>query len=293
MSYFEVATARNRFFSAYFGFKYKSALENCKFSVNPKNTMIKFFRRLRMQLLPENKFGKYFLYAIGEIVLVVIGILIALSINNWNNNKIETKKEQVILKGLKTTFESNLQVLIKINTSTKVVYEASLELMEYVNPEIIEYSVSDIDSLISLMINYSSYDPSIGTIENIINSGELNLIKNEKLQNNISNWSGMLHDTNKDIEILNEHTFNALMGFIMKNANLKNTPVPSKLLNTTQFISKKPSNFTPDYHNLLTSLEFENLIDFHSLNVIYLYNEYVQLQSYLEATIEMLEKEIR
>jgi hypothetical protein len=48
--------------------------------------MIKFFRKIRQQLLTENKFSKYLLYAIGEIVLVVIGILIALSINNWNNN---------------------------------------------------------------------------------------------------------------------------------------------------------------------------------------------------------------
>jgi len=49
--------------------------------------MIKFFRKIRQQLLTENKFSKYLLYAIGEIVLVVIGILIALSINNWNESR--------------------------------------------------------------------------------------------------------------------------------------------------------------------------------------------------------------
>jgi tetratricopeptide (TPR) repeat protein len=46
--------------------------------------MIKFFRKIRQNLLTENKFSKYMLYAIGEIILVVIGILIALQINNWN-----------------------------------------------------------------------------------------------------------------------------------------------------------------------------------------------------------------
>ncbi|MBT8306228.1 MAG: hypothetical protein KJN85_04770, partial [Maribacter sp.] len=49
--------------------------------------MIKFFRKIRQQLLIENRTGKYLLYAIGEIVLVVIGILIALQINNWNEEK--------------------------------------------------------------------------------------------------------------------------------------------------------------------------------------------------------------
>ena len=48
--------------------------------------MIKFFRKIRQKLLSENRFSKYLLYAIGEIVLVVIGILIALQINTWNEN---------------------------------------------------------------------------------------------------------------------------------------------------------------------------------------------------------------
>ena len=62
--------------------------------------MIKFFRKIRQRLLSENKFSKYLIYAIGEIILVVIGILIALSINNWNENKKDRKleKEFLILK---------------------------------------------------------------------------------------------------------------------------------------------------------------------------------------------------
>jgi len=57
--------------------------------------MIKFFRHIRKQLLTENKFSKYLIYAVGEIVLVVIGILIALSINNWNEER--TTIEQSIM----------------------------------------------------------------------------------------------------------------------------------------------------------------------------------------------------
>jgi hypothetical protein len=49
--------------------------------------MIKFFRKIRQRLLSGNKFSKYLIYAIGEIILDVIGILIALSINNWNENR--------------------------------------------------------------------------------------------------------------------------------------------------------------------------------------------------------------
>ena len=63
--------------------------------------MIKFFRKIRQKLLVENRFNKYLLYAIGEIVLVVIGILIALQINNWNENRKNSIKINDALKALR------------------------------------------------------------------------------------------------------------------------------------------------------------------------------------------------
>lgn len=71
--------------------------------------MIKFFRKIRQQLLTENKFSKYLLYAIGEIILVVIGILIALQINNWNENNVLAKKEIKYLKEIKKHLKSDLE----------------------------------------------------------------------------------------------------------------------------------------------------------------------------------------
>jgi hypothetical protein len=62
--------------------------------------MIKFFRKIRQKMLTENKLSKYLLYAIGEITLVVIGILIALSVNNWNQKKTERKVEQNYISSL-------------------------------------------------------------------------------------------------------------------------------------------------------------------------------------------------
>lgn len=70
--------------------------------------MIKFFRDIRQKLLTEIKFSKYLLYAIGEIVLVVIGILIALQINNSNEHRKERKTEVKLLKEVVENLESNL-----------------------------------------------------------------------------------------------------------------------------------------------------------------------------------------
>jgi len=71
--------------------------------------MIRFFRKIRQQLLTENKFSKYILYAIGEILLVVIGIYIALQINNWNESRIITQKEITNLMEIKKNLNSDLE----------------------------------------------------------------------------------------------------------------------------------------------------------------------------------------
>ena len=71
--------------------------------------MLKFFRKIRQKLLIENKFSKYLLYAIGEIVLVVIGILIALQINNRNEYKKERMEEKNVLLEIRNALSSDLE----------------------------------------------------------------------------------------------------------------------------------------------------------------------------------------
>lgn len=73
--------------------------------------MIKFFRKIRYDLLEKNKTGKYLKYAIGEILLVVIGILIALSINNWNEWRKDRVKEKEVLVNLVENFQLNMEAL--------------------------------------------------------------------------------------------------------------------------------------------------------------------------------------
>ena len=69
--------------------------------------MIKFFRKIRRKLLSENRFSKYILYAIGEIILVVIGILIALQINNWNEDKKQKINEIKTLESINATLKQD------------------------------------------------------------------------------------------------------------------------------------------------------------------------------------------
>lgn len=90
--------------------------------------MIKFFRKIRQKLVSENKISKYLIYAIGEIILVVIGILIALQINNWNEYKKERAKERVVLEDIINNLNRNnelirnsLVTIKKIDNSSDVI----------------------------------------------------------------------------------------------------------------------------------------------------------------------------
>src|SRR6056300_1755617 len=73
--------------------------------------MFKFFRRIRQSLIGENQFNKYLLYAIGEIILVVIGILIALQINNWNENRKEKAQVQTYYNQLLEELELDINAI--------------------------------------------------------------------------------------------------------------------------------------------------------------------------------------
>ncbi|GLR18220.1 DUF6090 family protein [Portibacter lacus] len=89
--------------------------------------MIKFFRKIRQNLLTENKFSKYLLYAIGEIVLVIVGILFALQINNWNSTKIADNQEldlyAKLLNDLNDNFDFTIMKITEMKRHQNVHYQ--------------------------------------------------------------------------------------------------------------------------------------------------------------------------
>ncbi len=137
--------------------------------------MIKFFRKRRYDLMEKNKTGKYFKYAIGEIVLVVIGILIALSINNWNeNNKLDTKKQsyyQQLLEDLKKDKEFSENTIAKFRTQRKTYEDYRQEFYKTkLSPQDVNKNLFDLH-----MEAYGIFFNS-STIETLQNSGEIALI---------------------------------------------------------------------------------------------------------------------
>ena len=112
--------------------------------------MIKFFRKIRQKLLSQNRVTRYLVYALGEILLVVLGILIALQINNANEAYKARKSERVVLKNLvkdlradSLAFNDNLDILSKINNLHQTLYEIGVKGMdsEIENPNLIRLMI--------------------------------------------------------------------------------------------------------------------------------------------------------
>lgn len=93
--------------------------------------MIKFFRKIRYNLMSENNTSKYFKYAIGEILLVVIGILIALQINNWNEGRKAIQQEIKILNELKNDLKTNLDEITETYNTTLTRQNSTILILDY------------------------------------------------------------------------------------------------------------------------------------------------------------------
>ena len=148
--------------------------------------MIKFFRKIRYDLMEKNKTGKYLKYAIGEIILVMIGILLALQINNWNESQKMNKWEHRFLIDLKSELKSNLLQLESIDTNHKTVGNACIELKELLKTATIK-DKTKIDSIYNLTLFLTTFFPTTGVYDSGLSAGKIENINNNKLKYAIMN----------------------------------------------------------------------------------------------------------
>ncbi|MDT0558186.1 DUF6090 family protein [Ichthyenterobacterium sp. W332] len=186
--------------------------------------MIKFFRHIRQNLLMENKTGKYFKYAIGEIILVVLGILIALQINNWNETQKGNKLAKNYAIGLVRDLSldtSQLNNYIKFHERTISGLNA---LIRHKDKDLNNTSVNDsVYKLFRLnCLNIAEFESNQNTLTQIKNTGDLVLF-DEQIRDSI---------------IVNELSYNSVLsqGRFYKNAYDDNMELSKKVFDYTVFI---------------------------------------------------------
>jgi len=247
--------------------------------------MINFFRKIRHNLLSEDKTGKYLKYAIGEIILVVLGILIALQINNWNQSRILKIEEVKSLESLHSEFQENLRKFDTIHSRQLMRNDAITQILF---SDVSNYSLSSLDSLY-IKANFSwTYNPSFGIYNSLINSGKIQLIANDTLRNRISRFKELVNDYIEDeIFIMNFTSKFSMEHFVNDETMLVESKFGLRSRTEIETLHDKDN-----YLNEFKSPKYRNRLSIVLINGKPLISVGIVLRKEMVSLIEMIESEI-
>jgi len=154
--------------------------------------MLHFFRKMRSALIPESRFGRYFFYALGEIVLVVIGILIALQVNNWNQERKDRKEGELIKQNIYEEFVKNQELINESRKLNEDALSANRLMINLVGAEKPQFAKFNLDSIFYGSLMAETYLPTSNSLQDIMQSGRMNLLNNAELKNTILSWKSTL-----------------------------------------------------------------------------------------------------
>lgn len=224
--------------------------------------------------MEQNKTSKYIKYAIGEIALVVIGILIALQINKWNEYRNERITEQKVLHAIYSDFKFNKIEIQQNIKETEETVNGTKNVLSVFSSNVETTTNLQCNELISNMVGFSTFHPSDGALNDLINSGHLNIILNDSLKDKLSNWNSLVQDVTEDEEYLRQFMDNYF------------TPIQ------IEDISFEDSKFERNCLHLLKDAQFEKIV--HTINRMSNYQVYLykNLDKEIETILKLLEKEI-
>ena len=254
--------------------------------------MINFFRKIRKKMADDNKPLKYMRYAIGEIILVVIGILIALQINTWNEERKDTKTETQSLFNLKSEFDQNqnlLQSIIDIKQENINQGRAYLELLTNDTIPLTDKTALKIPTNFAV-----PWGATNSVLNSLLSTGAINKIKNDTLKFLLTNWSvGVNNYKSSEIRYTNavdqkqEYLDKRIFNPIVKDGNYSKIWPGNYLPNN---IREKQDSLRATFIN---DVEFYNLIR-NTINKTYIQlmnaklldNDYKKISKLIEQELE-------
>ena len=219
-----------------------------------------------------------------ETFVIIVGILGAFTLNNWNENRKLFKEELNVLLALKSEFTTNQSLIDEAISNHKMIEDQAKELSEIIGPEIIDTDTERLNQLLNTMIWPPKYDPSDGVINAVISSGDLSLIKNDQLKYSISSLSGLLKDYYHWAEIDYNNLTNYTGPNIIKNYSFKNFPFAKAL---------GQSKFENSPEQLMNSSEFESHITLRWVNAVGLKERAISIKEEQTKIIELINEELK
>lgn len=204
--------------------------------------------------------GKYLKYAIGEIVLVVIGILIALQINKWDESIKASNEEKAILNRLKKELENNvegIQNAIEKHEEIADDLTTMLPLLGH-NPVLTQKDAETFKDAITEMLNAYYFNPKTSVRKNINNTGKIGLIKDQNLQFLVSDITAAEETYLATTGLTTTYLQNNIVPYLNSRILIINST--STIPTVTEDFEGKQSTFTNDSYQVLSEYEFENML---------------------------------
>jgi hypothetical protein len=217
--------------------------------------MISFFRKIRQNLLSQNRVTRYLVYAFGEIFLVVIGILIALQVNNWNEGKKTLEQERRILMALHNEFDENLKELNRDIARMDSQLVANRQLLDFFG-EPMPPDEFLLDSLILRSFANFTRNPSSYVLNDLKNSGQISRLSDQNLQLLLFGWER--HYENLDeFKSDSEKSADAFIEYLREYSSLRNIDNTGDI--NGEVFTRSKLGFSNQ--ELLKDKRFENIVD--------------------------------
>jgi hypothetical protein len=213
----------------------------------------------------ENKTGKYFKYAIGEIILVMIGILLALQVNNWNTKRLEHIEEKTILADLKDDYQSAIEEFESLNAIRSTVISSAKDITLISVANIDNYPTTYLDSLFSKTLAGATFNNKSGSLNVLLTSGKINLVRNTELKKALIEWPGDIEDMVED-EIYHDKLYqqyqDLISDYLSWNDLIKSYAAFTRARFNRISYAVMPNNpiSTSDYRSLLNNKTFFNVL---------------------------------
>ncbi len=252
--------------------------------------MIKFFRKIRQNMIKENRVSKYLLYAIGEIVLVVIGILIALQINNNNELNKAREKELKYLKNIKTDLLLNIDNINSFIENRESSIASANAILEYYEGK----PLTDLDDFNNHCLNvyiWHKFYQINNTFLELTNSGNLALISNDSIKNQLLNIDALYKELKGEEEHYRFDTEQLLYGPSFRTLDLN--PLTKKYIYNVTNGQAGENREIPraNFETILKDLEHKNGFVMADYEFTVMNGQLREMKTMSEDLIKLIDKE--
>ena len=253
--------------------------------------------------MEKNKTGKYLKYAIGEIVLVMIGILLALQVNNWNINRNNAKQEVALLSQLENEYEENLKEVNEKIAMRYSMLSSIKELFTYIDNGIEGVPLDTIRKHIGRTYKNPTFDGPNGVTQEILSSGKLYLIQNQELKIHLSNWKNTTQKVVEEEQLLVNHNSNFYYEYVIQNYNvgkMSGSNLNDKAIEIFNLSDKNNQNDyriggkndEAEYKKFISDITISNYLRFTNANCINADTQSIGLKQKIKQILEIIRNDL-